>query len=231
VTDDRPIPGLSTLLSRVGGACTLCKSTPVAWHGVCDPCRVRMQAESRRGLIAYARHSIPEGLRGRRLDSDEMRHYASPAALAAVSGLLGRPMPLGLALVGPSGSAKTSLAVGLLTRIHDRACEDGATDAQVEVARGSLFVCAAELAASLAERRWPNEVPDLLRAARGARVLVLDEVQAGGAAVWEVVQRRVNRGLPTIVTTWQTREETARTMGDGFARRVYERTILCERRR
>ena len=224
------LPALSSLLASMGPMpCSRCGSAMVDRPGVCDGCDEALTSAERRQAVRFARESILEGLRGRTLDGEAMARFAHPDALGAVRAMFGRPLPLGLALVGPSGAAKTSLACAILTRIHDRASEAKASSGLFELGRGALFVCASELATACEERRFKSDLPELLQMARGARLLVLDEVQAGGRVAWEVVQRRHNRGQRTIVTTWQGREELARTMGDGFARRVYEREIRCEK--
>lgn len=211
--------------SEVPTPCAVC-GAEIAHPGVCSDCG-RAEAEREMAkVMRFARETVPERHRWATLDSPELLSRCSQAGIKAVVGLLGRKLPVGLALHGPAGSGKTSVAVAMLQRIHASATVD-APELVVRRARGAWFVSMPDLRSVLNEARRGEAAPELLQRCRAATVLVLDDL--GGQVreeVSDLLSYRHARELPTIVTTPYSREEAAaRGLDERLARRVYEMSI------
>ena len=120
-----------------------------------------------------------------------------------------------VALVGPPGSGKTSLAVAMF-------------HAAVEGTRhfaGYRYISSHALAKARATSSLGDEAP-LVERALGAPLLLLDEL--GGedsryaSAVAEVIYERHAEALPTWITTGVSAKALADRYGGGIARRLFE---------
>lgn len=231
--DEKPLPSIHDLIAQIGAGRTwtcagACGAT-VAHPGVCPQCDRKVLAEAHSARMRTARRTIPERFRWASFEAPELAQRTNAHALSEVRSLFGKRFPLGVVLVGQSGAGKTSLACALLKRIHDHVTFESGS-ALVERARRSWYVGAPELLQAV--KVWGGafsrgEPPEVLKMARAASILVLDNVDAGkqGDALYDLVFERHDRDRPTIVTTWMTRAEASAAYGDGWARRVYERTI------
>lgn len=203
-------------------------STVIPMPGICEQCdQVRSQRHERH-VMRGARDSVPELFRWARPNHPD---WATRVTESCRAGLReqGGTLPRMLVFVGPAGSGKSSGACAILNRLHDRAVFDAPSDV-VEKARRSFFVSVPELLSAASERRYGAEAePTSLRHARSASILVLDDLRPGrpGDFVDTIAFARFNQGRTTIFTTWMARAECSRHYGEGFARRVYERTIQC----
>jgi DNA replication protein DnaC len=230
MTDPIPIAmTIPTFTSDRTWPCTGGCGATVAHPGVCPDCDRVELAAAHAARLRHARASIPARYRWAAIEAPEMAQRARPDAVATVRGLFGQRLPLGVALVGPSGAGKTSLACAMLRRVHDAATFESPARV-VERARRAWYVGAPALLDAV--RAWERnfskgDPPELLAMARTASVLVLDNVDAGKQTdpIVQLVFDRHDRQRPTIVTTWMTRAEAANAYGDGWARRVYERVI------
>lgn len=223
-------PGWLSAIPQPGEyQCAACTVAVVAMPGVCDACARKHDEGEHVRSLAFARRTIPERFRWASLEGDAIADRVDPAALLEVRALFGAPIPLGLAILGPAGSGKTSLACAILRRIHDRATF-GCPDPILRRAQQSYFVSAVELAADVERARVDRGSSELRRMARNATVLVLDEVSKGGEPAWEIVQLRHDRNVPTIVTSWETPADLGKRHGGGFTRRTLDATIVCRRK-
>ncbi len=197
--------------------------------GVCDSCGAAWELEAFQRLLAPARGTIPARFRWARFGAPEMRQRVPEANMRRVLDIAS-PLPLGIALVGESGAGKTSLACAMLQRIHDWAGPNK-PHAGVERARRAFFVSAGELVAAGEEAKRYNAVEsDILKRAKHASVLVLDNVEPGklDSIVGRVVMDRHDSELVTIITTWMDEAEAGRHYGGGWARRAYGVTVRLD---
>lgn len=233
MSDETQLPPVHDFIAQMAEgrtwACAGACGATIGWLGVCALCDRKVLADAHAVRMRAARRTIPERFRWASFDAPELAQRTNPAALAEVRSLFGRRFPLGVVLVGQSGAGKTSLACALLRRIHEHVTFESPS-ALVERARRSWYVGASELLQAV--KVWSGgfnrgEPPEVLKMARAASILVLDNVDAGkqGDAVYDLVFERHDRDRPTIVTTWMTRAEATAAYGDGWSRRVYERVI------
>lgn len=197
--------------------------------GICEKCGARAnEAEHEAKTMRSARQSIPERFRWAAFDDKHelLKRRVPVPAVERVTSLFGRSLPLGIVLTGAAGRGKTALACAMLRRIHDGAKWDSPWRV-VDRASRAFFVSAPELLEACDEKRRNEEPPHLLRMARSASVLILDDVRQGKGedAIDRLIFRRHDQSRTTIATTWMTREEAMNGRGDGFARRLYEVTI------
>lgn len=120
---------------------------------------------------------------------------------------------------GGSGRGKTSLACAALRARIEAGC------------KRPLFVPAWKLAVARARHPLGAGEPELVDQAMHAELLVLDELgehHAPTSAVPDVVYERESEGLDTWVTTYMGRVEVAKLLGDGIARRIFERAVIID---
>lgn len=223
-----PVAQLADAIPKAGEyPCAVCSAT-VPLPGVCDSCAHKADEEEHRRSFAFARSTIPERFRWADLASPDLDKSVDPVAAREVRALFGAPLPVGIALLGPAGSGKTSLACAILKRLHDRAVY-GCSQQILRRAQGALFVSAPALAEEIKATKFEKAKSALQLMAKHAKVLVLDEVSAGGEDAWLIVQSRHDKNLPTIVTSWESPEELSNRFGGGFARRAMAKIITCKR--
>lgn len=230
MTTTAPTPLVASLadilrLSEGVHACAVC-STPISHLGVCSECGTKKAVETHeRKVLRFARSTIPARFAWAAFDSPELVRRVSPSLATSVRELLGKRLPGGVAIVGPSGAGKTSLGCAMLRRIHDAGTWE-APAAVVERARQAYFVSVPALRSSLREWRLGTEAPELLRLARSASVLVLDDLDDDPIQeVRDLLSDRHDRDRTTIITTWMDREKAAAVYGERLVRRAYERVI------
>jgi DNA replication protein DnaC len=223
-----PVTQLADAIPKPGEyPCAVC-STTVPLPGVCDACARKADEEEHHRTFAFARSTIPERFRWANLESPSLDQAVDPVAAREVRALFGAPLPVGVALLGPAGCGKTSLACAILRRLHDRAVY-GCAQAILRRAQGAFFVSAPMLAEEIKITKYEKGKSELQRMALHAKVLVLDEVSSGGEDAWLIVQSRHDKNLPTIVTSWESPEELSNRFGGGFARRAMAKIITCKR--
>ncbi len=226
--DPEPLPDVHAMLARRGPFACRC-GAPLEHPGCCEECSTRWEQRQFDELMAPARETVPKRFRWASFATPYMCERRPPltahVAVEAIRAVLAirSPMPLGVALVGPSEAGKTTLACAMLRRIHDWATPDR-PHAGVERARRAYFVDAGELAQP--SEHFGVETP-VQRIARAATVLVVDNVEPGSIkdAVGRTIMGRHNAQRPTIITTWMGETEAAKHFGGGWARRAYEATI------
>jgi len=234
------LPTIEALVAKRGPfQCHQCQ-VPIEHPGVCAACGEVRDAVAVAAMFAAARETIPSRFRWASFRAAELHSRVPTGNVAAVLAVK-MPLPLGLALVGERGSGKTSLACCMLRRGLDWATAamvrqaewDRPTEtlAGIERVRRSFFVSAAELIAAAEQgRRFDSVESDVLKRARRAAVLVLDNVEPGdiNGIVGRTVLARHDAELPTIITTWMTEGEAGRHYGGGWARRAYEVSVRLE---
>lgn len=230
MTTTAPTPLVATIahilrLSDGPQSCAVC-STPISHPGVCADCDTKKAVDTHeRKVLRFARATIPARFAWASFDSPELGRRVSSSLVASVKDLLGKRLPGGVAVVGPSGAGKTSLGCSMLRRIHDAGTWDAPT-AVVERARQAYFISVPALRSSLREWRLGTEAPELLRLARSASVLVLDDLDDEPIQeVRDLLSDRHDRDRATIVTTWMDRDKAAAVYGERLVRRAYERVI------
>jgi DNA replication protein DnaC len=176
--------------------------------------------------MQVARETVPAHFAWAAFGSRELAQRCSVTAIDAVQALFGRRLPTGLVLRGPSGAGKTSLACAVLARIHSVAWDSPAP--VVDRAARAYYVSVPELRSQLLEWRRGTEAPLLLRRAREATVLVLDDLDnVARTEIADLMSSRHEHDRTTILTTWLTREECADAWGERLTRRAYETVIEC----
>ena len=136
-----------------------------------------------------------------------------------------------VALLGPSGTGKTTAALALVRRLADELY-------QAEVERGpdwysqpsadlirwsrSRWVTAHEIARARREHRLGQSDAPLIRECMEAPLLVVDEMgfEPVDGTIFEIVDVRYGRKLPTIVTSGLTSGEFAKRYGAALLRRL-----------
>lgn len=132
-----------------------------------------------------------------------------------------------LLLLAPSGAGKTSCLVALA---HRMASEASATlePEKVDFVARTSWTSALDLTRAMrAYRLGSGGEPELVEEAVGATLLMLDELgpEQLNPVVFDVIQRRYERALPTLVTSGLTRDEFCARYGDALFRRLTERGI------
>lgn len=141
---------------------------------------------------------------------------ASKTAIAATRAAVGASA---VVWTGGSGRGKTSLACAALRARIEAGC------------KRPVFVGAWRLAVARARHPLGAGEPDIVEQALRAELLVLDELgdQHGPtSAVPDVIYERESEGLDTWVTTYMTNIEVAKLLGDGIARRIFERAVIID---
>jgi DNA replication protein DnaC len=218
-------PGLTGLLGRRGPFTCRCGAA-VGHPGACDACSAEWDRQAFEKTMRPARESIPPHFQWAKFGNELLLKRCGPKSIRAVLDLP-KPLGIGTVFVGPKNSGKTSLACAVLRRLHDWARHDRPFS-EVEHARRAYFVSAPELIE--AANRWAaDEDRDagLLRRARNASLLVLDNVEPGKLSdpVGRIVMGRHNADRPTIITTWMTESEAESSYGGGWARRAYDAVV------
>jgi DNA replication protein DnaC len=230
---DAPLPSLfgqgasfASFAPPVGAwQCALCREA-IPTPGICSPCGERGPRKAHERKMQVARETVPAHFAWAAFGSRELAQRCSVTAIDAVQALFGRRLPTGLVLRGPSGAGKTSLACAVLARIHSVAWDSPAP--VVDRAARAYYVSVPELRSQLLEWRRGTEAPLLLRRAREATVLVLDDLDnVARTEIADLMSSRHEHDRTTILTTWLTREECADAWGERLTRRAYETVIEC----
>jgi DNA replication protein DnaC len=134
-----------------------------------------------------------------------------------------------LVLYGPSGAGKTSTVCALYRWVLDQAMRADATEQMVAEACGAAFVPARDLASARGEY---GKEPALVRLAKRASLLVIDDMGAespGSKQVIEdVVAHRHDHTLVTWVTTGVARDQFQVRYTGGTERRLTESDTWIE---
>lgn len=131
---------------------------------------------------------------------------------------------------GPTGIGKTSIAVAMLHRLHDRAVERDASDAEQRLASGARFITGHELVAAKRAHPLGRGLAPIVAEAVDATVLLLDELgfEPQDEATFFVVDERYRKGRPTIVTTGLDLAGLCAKYGDAWVRRILDLGELFE---
>lgn len=235
----QPLPNLSDIIGPGPFACNRCRCVLAHW-GMCERCIAQADREELELSMLTARGSIPRRFRWARFeaedDTDEqkserqIKDHVHPESIRRVLALR-KPYPTGVALVGATGAGKTTLACALLRKTHDWVNPSRAV-AEVDRARSSYFVAVNhyEDSHALAFPKFGKGEKDAIEFCnrmQRASLLVLDNVEPVvlKSPVGHLLLDRHNLGLTTIITTWMSQEEAAKSLGGGLARRAYEMTV------
>lgn len=182
----------------------------VAELGMCDDCYARREATRARleasGIVRERWHDNLAGL---------TRNEDNKAALAQLEAW--NYGPVGLYIHGPVGTGKTCAAQCLALR---------------EIVKGRRSALVANVPAMLATIRRSfgatGESTDIDQVAQCVRLLVLDDLGAEKLTDWAletmflIVDRRVQRGLPMIITSNLSLRDLEKTAGPRIADRIAE---------
>jgi len=161
--------------------------------------------------------SIPAEWRWATLEAPDLPgRVQPPSAVEAARRAVAAPR---IAILGPSGAGKTSLAVALLRARSSR--QSGA----------AKFFHAFELGLARSRHRLGDGEAALVEDAMTIPIALLDSVgqddsPRGIEAVRDVVLKRFADSKATIVTIDLSMDQVTSKFGDGFARRVLERATV-----
>ena len=176
---------------------------------ICAKCQVDHRAKLRRKAQLKMVDSVPKAYRECRFGVARIgfvpeAHRQSIAASSA----------RGLAITGPAGAGKTTLAVAKLFQLFD------------EGARSCMFVSATDLARARAVHPLGVGEAPLVEQAMRAGALVIDDLgkerQDIAGAVSDVIFARHAKGRRTIVTAGFGVDGARQKYDDGIARRLFE---------
>jgi DNA replication protein DnaC len=200
--------------------------------GSCEACRPALRAQTRRGYLAPVYESIPARFHWARFDAPELGARCRPEDIATVQAWDGLAS---VALVGPTGAGKTTLAVAMVQRLLDPLLSQlkPAVDAW-ERGRRVRFCKCSDLGRALDSHPLGKGKPALLQAAEEASILILDDLGREGdrhrKVIIDLVFERHDRAATTLVTL--SRELlgrlTAVYQDDAFERRLLEEAVLIE---
>jgi hypothetical protein len=236
----------------------------VARPGVCSTCGTALDVLAARAEFAAALDSIPESFRwatpGAGALGTAVKPVITPKGTVALLGTVIEHMLRALitgtvhtfTIIGPEPDCgKTALACAVMRGIIDAAVESWLTYRRTHgtdrlaqrlpeprimtLARGARFIAARDLMQP--RDRGPDAPPPAFAAARGATLLVLDELgqeldlRDGGAHAnslsstragvsTEVIAHRWDPGLPTIITTPLLPAAIERLYGGGIEKRT-----------
>ncbi len=177
-----------------------------------------------RGLArgAAVEAEIPKRYAEIRLTSPALIAKAAPKAVSAARQALREGVDV-LTLRGGSGAAKSLLAAALCREVLD-AAKPGCSVEVLERAGKLRWISAVELGTARREARFGEGVPKLVREAKHASFLVLDEFgrEVDRADLFLVLDWRHGRRLPTVITTGMTLAQLAALDDGGLARRLGE---------
>lgn len=197
-----------------------CGATVRGRRGVCEACSASDRAEMLTLSFGPVLAPLP-AWEWARFGRPEMRAVSRRLYDAAEAW---SPEDGNLVLLDPtSGAGKTASAVAIIHRLVDDAMRPGATHAERTHARGIRYLSAYDLAT--ARRNHPlgaGEAP-LIRQAKRATLLVIDEVgfeRAVDTAIPDVLNARYQMALPTVVTAGMTEPDFAAYLGDAVKRKL-----------
>jgi DNA replication protein DnaC len=207
--------------------CNECNAAPVPRFGkMCAPCIERRDAREKREMLVRAFLSIPTSLRRVSFDDREfLKSFVDDVdAIAAARDSVTRKI---VTLCGPARAGKTTLAVCMLRERIVSASKPTATLAAFREAAGARFVVAADLVQAQSEHPFGKGSAPLVKAARAATVLVLDEVGGGPqgdvqGVVFRLLHERHRELKQTIVTTGLDEHSVSNLFGGGIAGRLFE---------
>lgn len=164
-----------------------------------------------------------------RVGSEEFRSRSAPQLQKVAAEW--SPSRGSILLLGPTGVGKTSAAVALAHRLADEAERAALGDAvsaesraHVELVGRAHWTTAWEIVRAQREQRLGAGESGLIQDAVHASILFLDELgpepNAQGELLFDIIDRRVTRGRPTIVTSGRTREELVQRYGAALLRRL-----------
>lgn len=200
-----------------------CGATLANRWELCSACAATELEELREMALTRSRRTLPPWPHARLgpalAKSVDQRLLEGARGWSALGGL-------GLVLLGDTGAGKTTLAVALVAHRLDHA----KTPEQVRIASAIRFVSVPALQLERDQQKLGTEDGPLMRWAKRAALLVLDEVgyehqaRTGLApVVRDVAQARYDAALPTIVTSGLTEAGLVERYGEATKRRLCER--------
>jgi len=163
--------------------------------------RQQLDRQRRQEVIASAVASIPEKYRWAQLDAPELPgRLGRSEALAGVRAALAAKVVL---LVGGTGRGKTSLGTAIFRAHLERATAEGASAEARAWGAKAFWVGAKPLSTN--RRETPlGKVPELISGARGASVLLVDDLGQEAPSdkddVVAALENQYDKGFPLIVT-------------------------------
>lgn len=194
-------------------ACERCHSVRVGeCSAVCVDCRVRAAVEA---ACIPPRYADAFGATARRVRSKSARKLASESIDARA-----------VALLGPAGAGKSTLAAAMLVMHARRAIEAGRRPESM------LWTSAIALGRARAEHRLGDGEAELVLNAMEVDLLVLDDLGAEAArdadAIAAVIHRRHDDDLATWITTGFGATEIGARYGAGLERRIFEGATVID---
>lgn len=131
---------------------------------------------------------------------------------------------------GATGVGKTTIAVAMVHRLHDRALERDASEGEQRLAIGARFITGHELVAAKRAHPLGRGIAPIVDQALDASVLLLDELgyEPQDEVTFLVIDERYRWGRPTIVTTGLDLAGLCAKYGDAWVRRILDLGELVE---
>ena len=179
---------------------------------------VKPDAEVEKGIVDDRRRQLPRPMRAWPWSACKWKSH--PKALeAAKAWKRGDP---NLLLWGDTGQGKTAAVMRLLRRLREVGVRRGGDD--YAYACRMRWQPAKELCAVKVDSRYADDEPDIVWRSRRASLLVLNDIgkEREPNGLWDVLDHRYERSLPTIATSNYNVEQLMGIYSEELVRRLIE---------